>query len=257
MDKNGVVTFSEWTKGMAKYPLQGIGLLRNVDVLTNPGIVDIAQNTSEVLSTTGLVVAEVLDGGDVYSFESNGSSSVIYKNGVSLITSLGVARDLLIYKDYLIFTHGSQIGAYGPLSGSAQGWNSLTGTTSTGTLSNQRSSYYAKMLYGQDDIVYITGGPNVMSMTFTASGVAGVEPTVSFNESALDLPAGHYAVTLAEIGKFLAIGTQTGSSWVGQSNEGRIYTWDRVSASVRLPIIFNEDRIWQLYSHANRLSGRI
>ena len=38
MDKNGEVHFKDWFKGMARHPIYGFGLLKNVEVFENKGI---------------------------------------------------------------------------------------------------------------------------------------------------------------------------------------------------------------------------
>ena len=247
MDKNGRVVVSNWWDGMAKYPLLGHGLLRNVDVLTNPGVVSIAQDSALDFTPNGIIVAEVKESGNIWSLSDNGSASVLYKNGTAVETGLAQGRDMILFGDYLLITHGANVGAYGPLSSvSAAFFSALSGT-------GIDSTYNGKILFGQDDIVYITNGNSIASLTFSASGTPGVAPTATWNASALDLPAGHRATTLAELGRYLMIGTQTGASFAGLSTEGRVYPWDRTSSSVNLPVLLNEDRVHQMCSHANRL----
>lgn len=250
MEKNGVVTISEWYKGMAKYPLQGFGLFRNVDVTTNPGIVTIEKGASLDFTPDGIPVAYAKNGSDIWTLAYNDSTtSSLYKNGVVVQSGLSNARDLLIYNNYILVSYSNYVGVYGPLSsGSAQWWSDI----SAGALS-LNGSVGLPMIIGQDNIIYVGAGKYVATITFVSSGTPGTIPTVTVQSQALDLPDGNYATSIAEVGKFLAIGTQTAGIFQGPSNEGRVYLWDRVSASVLLPVRFNEDRVHALYSHANRL----
>lgn len=70
-------------------------------------------------------------------------------------------------------------------------------------------------LVGQDDVMYIGIGNLVRSYDGT-----------TFTSTALDLPEGESINCMAELGRFLALGT----------NQNKIYLWDRVGTTFELPI---------------------
>jgi hypothetical protein len=251
MYKDGVVTFADWFKGMVKHPVYGFGLLKNLEVFENKGIAKI--NNRTVLDTsitpTQLPLACIKDvNGNIYVATGETGAGVISKNGTALQSGLANVWDMKIYKDYLWVRHANVMSCYGPLTSAGAQWFGNVGL-------GFNANYRGNIIIGQDDTMYITNGNDISSMTVTAGGVVAVAPTISLNLSALDLPEGQFATCIAEYGRWLMIGTGGGGSYsqMGSFKTARIYPWDRVSASVQLPIIFNENGIQALVQHANRL----
>lgn len=251
MDKNGTVTFAEWEKGMAKHPIYGFELLQNIEAFDNPGIASLAPLPTSLDEFHRFPIACEKDiYGNFYYLEGITASGVLFKNSSSVQSSLGNTWDLKIWKDYLWIRHSTLLSAYGPLS---QGSNAQFFSGIKTGLSN---NYWGKMVVGQDDVLYICDGNNIASATGVSAGGIGVAPTISsWNASALDLPEGQYARTIIEYGKWLMIGTQGGQYYsdIGNFRVARVYPWDRVSSSVQLPIIFNENGIQQMATHGSRL----
>ena len=71
----------------------------------------------------------------------------------------------------------------------------------------------------------------------------------------MDLPEATYIVTMAELGKYLMIGTGGGPTWATRNTykKAAIYLWDRVSTSFNLPIQINENSVQQMFSDNNKL----
>ena len=249
MDKNEVITISDWNEGQSKFPLQGFGLLQNVEVFENKGIVKMSPVlTQSSLTATQLPIAYVKDTyGNYYHATGVTGTGTIYKNNTSIQSSLTNVFDMVIYKNYLWVRHSTVMSCYGPLNNSPQ-WFGNVGTGFT-------ESYWGKMIIGQDDIAYICNGNLIASFTVSTSGTPGVAPTISLNLSALDLPEGQFASTIIEYGSKLLIGASGGANYSDSSNfnNARLYPWDRVSASVTLPVIFNENGIQALIQNANRV----
>ena len=113
------VTFNSWPKGQTKHPINGNGLLRNVEVFENPGIVKLQPRSvlDSTITPTALPLAEEIDiYGNVYTATGETGQGTIYKNGVSIQSSLSNVWDIKIYKDYLWVRYSSVVSAYGPLS---------------------------------------------------------------------------------------------------------------------------------------------
>jgi hypothetical protein len=245
MKKDDTLIIQDWDKGQAESNLVGFQTMKCVEVFDTAGVVKIANRSLAKLSTppTALPVFYVEDTlGNYYYGLSSGK---VYKNDGTLIQDVAeTVWDAVVYKDYLLVTHGTFVSAYGPLSG-APAWNDewKSGLTS-GT--------YSKILVGQDDIIYIANGNSVATIT---SFTAGSPPTATLTLVALDLPEGVYIVTFAELGKFLMIGTCGASTWATRNNykKASIYLWDRVSTSFNLPIQINENSIQQMFSDNNKL----
>lgn len=254
MYKDEVVTISEWYKGMTKHPIMGFGLIQNAEVFENKGLAIPKRGMITTNKTANaLPIAYVADSTGIYHATSVTASGRIYKNGTSaIVTGLGDIYDIKIYKNYLWVRYQlagvSNLGAYGPLtSGSAQ-WFPAIITTFT-------PDYWGQMVVGQDDFLYSTNGNYVAKIEVTASGVVGVAPTLAgiTSVTALDLPDGQFATCITEYGTKIAIGT---TSFNGG---GRVYTWNRQfgtlgnSGIADLPIVFDENGVFQLYSHKNKL----
>lgn len=255
MDKNGEVHFKDWFKGMARHPIYGFGLLKNVEVFENKGIAKLKNRFTVDTNITPLALplGEVYDEyGGVYTLTGETGSGVCYKNGVSIQGGLHSTRDLKIYKDYLWVRHANVISAYGPLNNAPQWFgNVVTGLN---------SDYNGALLVGQDDFLYTTNGNGVTKLEVTSSGTPTVAPVMVVNTT-LDLPDGQYASCLAEFGTKIAIGTHGGSSYTARGSFpiARIYTWNRQAGTLGnpgladLPVIFNENGVNAIIQHANKL----
>lgn len=256
MDKNGVVTFSDWGKGQVKHPIYGFGNVRNVEVFENKGIARL-RNRSQLdssITVTALPIAEVYDiYGNTYTLTGYSGAGTCYKNGTSIAAGLTNAWDMVIYKDYLFVRHSTVMSCYGPLSSGGAQWFA---SADTGYASYHRGA----LLVGQDDYLY-SGNGNYVSRTSVTAAAVGVVPTISTNLTALDLPDGQYVTCLEEYGTKIVIGTQGGSTYEARSSStnARIYAWNRQLGTLGnpgladLPVIFSENGINAIKQHANKL----
>lgn len=248
MDKNGILTINDWYKGMTKHPVLGFGRIQNAEIHDQKGIITPKKGfTTSSKSATSLPIADVID---IYGNEYWATRTIVYKNNNSnIITGLTNIYDIKVYKNYLWVRYGTSLGAYGPLdSGSAQWFPAIS--------SSFQSDAWGQMVVGQDDYLYSTNGNYIARIHVDSSGTPGVAPTIAganTSLTALDLPDGNISTCIVEYGTKLAIGTYT------PNGGGRIYTWNRQAGTLGnpgladLPVIFNENGVYQLYSHANKL----
>jgi hypothetical protein len=252
MDKNGVVTISDWQKGASTSPYFGFGAIQNCEVFETPGVLKVAKKLTTQLSTTQITVARLqASNGDFYVLTRGlAGTSTLYKNGVSFTNVDGNAWDMIEYKGYLIISSNTGLHTYG-----------ITTTTAYFSLwkTGLTSSYYIKMIVGQDDKVYLTNGNYIATITDFVAGSFSVAPTATLTLSALDLKDGQYAVTIQELGRNIMIGTQGGSAWYARGGQrvANIYPWDRTSGTLGnpgladLPISLNECGIHAMLSVNN------
>lgn len=257
MYKDGILTIKDWQKGMVKHPIYGFGVLKNVEVFENPGILKLKNRVVNTGDTyAGLPCAEVYDiYGNIYTFggETGLSSGTVYKNGASIQSSLSNPWDLKIYKDYLWVSNSSVLSCYGPLSSGGAQWfgNVLTGFD---------ASSCGQLLVAQDSFLYRLNGNLVSKIEVTSSGTVGVAPSLSVATS-LDMRDGEYATCITEYGTKVVIGTTTSSTYASRNNlpGARLYTWNRQAGTLGnpgladLPVIFNENGINAVIQHANKL----
>lgn len=255
MYKDGVLTIGDWTKGMGDSPLVGFSTVANCEVFDVPGVLRIANRTIDASQGqqvySGLPVARLKDiYGNVYHLTDDGKFWINYTSFVSLA---GTPWDMVIFKDYILITHGTSITAYGPLSDAGKvpfpAWK--------GGLSG---NYYAKLLVEEDivnggDAVYICNGNSIAKLSQFVAGATGMAPTAVLDLTTLPLPDGQFAVTMAPLGTNIMIGTQAGSSWFTRNNfkVANIYPWDKVATSYNRPVILNESSVQAMISDNNRL----
>lgn len=252
--KDGRLTITDWQKGQALSPFLGFATMRNCEVFDNPGIVKISKQMESdpfyAFTPQGLPIKRLkASNGDDYMITSSitgGGSNSIFKNGIFLTTITGGSNhDMIEYNGYILVSFSGGLFAYGI--------NTLriTQTFKTGLT----SAYYLKMIVGQDNIVYITNGNNIASLTNFVAGTSGTDPTATLNTSALDLPDGQYAVTMVELGRNLLIGTQGGTNWSQRVNQrvANIYPWDRVSASFNIPVQIQENGVHAMIAINNQV----
>lgn len=255
MDKNGVLTISEWYKGQTRHPVSGFGLIQNLEVFDFAGIAKPERAlTNTNISVDTLPIAEVYDTyGNIYTATGAFASGKVYKNGTLLQSGLSSLVDLIIYRDYLWIRSANVINAYGPLNNAPQWFgNVVTG------LDSQASP---KFLTAQDGFIYATNGNSIAKLDVTSSGTPTVAPTVSANLTALDLIDGQYATTMEVHGNFIAIGTSTNPSYFSRNNQkgANIYTWNRQLGTLGNPglastcVQLNESGVNAMVQYNNKL----
>jgi len=246
MYKDGLLTISKWYEGMVKSPILGFGRLQNAEIFYQKGIITPKKGlitTSKIASA--LPIAKVIDqyGNEYWANNSSNSTvGVVYKNNNNIAGALANIYDIKVYKNYLWVRYGTSLGAYGPLNSGSAAWFPAIS-------SSFQSDAWGQMVVGQDDYLYSTNGNYIAKIEVTASGTPSVAPTISANLTALDLKDGEIASCICEYGTKLMIGTLS----------GKIYPWNRQLGTLGnpgladLPVDFNENGVYQLYSHANKL----
>ncbi len=212
MDKNGVLTISDFQKGQADSPYLGFDTMRAVDITSTPGVAKISYRTEELtgFSAIGLPVAYCYDNnGNYYQLvaDTGSGNALFYKNGSNVSSLTGRGWDMVYYKGYILIRHGSQLSAYET--------NYASPTLFQGWKSGYSQTYYGKMLVSKNDgNVYIADGTSIKRISDFVAGSAGVAPTATA-DTAIALITGYAATTIAELGSRLMVGTQTDNSiWI-------------------------------------------
>lgn len=238
------IIISNWEQGIARSPREGFADMRNIEIDSNSGFVEIGFKTVKGTAT----VEEVkwfaqnsdtpaqffaLDGfGNFYRSNDSGLNwSHISDRG-------GFGEGMVYWKDYVLVTENTIMSAYGPLSGTP------AFTTVLGSSFDSLTSF-KPALVGQDDIVYIGNDYKIATLQEKA-GTAFVpdnSDTFTFQSNALDLPTGFRIKTLDELGTDLLIGAGKGNAGASQAKIGDIFPWDRISDSFNLPLRFGESGI--------------
>lgn len=261
MDKNGTLTIKDFQAGIADSPLLGFSKMNNVEVFEKQGVAKIQFGTALSFSPASLPVAIVRDNfGNIYvgcefgQFYVNG----VLKNSSQAIYDMKIIIDPVTLVSYLMITRQTDVALWGPINSATA--SIFSGWHGDGTPSPTFANGYAKpIIIGQDNFVYFGNGNKIASFELSKfhSQPDGIPPTldVVINPSALTLTQGHYVRCMAELGKYLMIGSQGGSSFYDSENVkvGSIFPWDRTSTTFNLPVIFHENGINQLLQINNML----
>ena len=239
MQEDGSILISEFQKGVGQSAFLGTESIIGCDITDTPGILKIKeapQKGAELINTVshGLCVAKAIDNNGVTFYVSDTS---LIAEEITWQSNFTQGCDVAVWNDSFTIVSYQQSGTgYIGIYSSTSKWSPAKIGGLTGT-------HYIKLLMGQDGYCYFTNGQYVGRIT-NISESAGVI-TVTSTSNALDLNKGVYAVTLAELGANLLIGTQRGSVWSSKGNYSgaNIYPWDRVSSSFRLPVQLRENGI--------------
>ena len=255
MYKDGILTISDWTKGMGDSAYTGFANISNCEVFDTPGIAKMAYSAINAGSTsmTDIPVAQVRDSyGSIFVLSFDGK---VYKNGTLSTTIGGTGYDLCIYNDYLIVsTYTTGIGklhAYGPLNNAPQWFTNWQTGFNTG------KNYYMKLIPAKDGNLYITSADSIGKISNFSGGIPAVTPTAISNTSVMLLPTNNACVTAVEVGSYMLIGTQglTGS-WSSRNNSSvaNLYLWDKADTKpTSLTGSLNENSIQSMISYGNRV----
>lgn len=264
MDKNGNITISNPQKGVANSAILGNEAIIGCEIFQEPGVLKIQNalvadssdvNNPSYVTLTGFPVADVnnvnpagtaqrtvvTDSGQIFS----GANANILMNTASF------GWDACVWNsEFTVVSYAAGgVGYLGCVYHDQYGGVSWFGAR-VGSLD---ATHYIKLLMGQDGYMYFTNGNKIGRITNLVNVAGTVTMTATTN--ALDLPAEVYAVTLAELGSNLLIGTQRGTSYGNRGTYAvaNIYPWDRTSSSFRLPVTIAENGMNAMISHRNQV----
>ena len=244
MYKDGVLTISDWSKGIGQSPYVGFGTIQNVDVTHRPGSAVIGNKNNLLYSHAALPIAGIFDALGYLWTGTDSTNGELYRNGVLYTTGVTARiKDMKIFNDVLFITrYQGSVDVLGPLSGAA---NYTANKWKTGLL----NGYSGFMLPAQDDAVYIANKNVVAKISgITSTPIVGG----TFTASALDLPDDKEITVMAELGNYIAIAVRHKAYPIGGS-PAQIYLWDRVSSSFKIPTSISERSIDTMITVNNRL----
>ena len=241
-------------KGIAPHPLVGIGHIRNLDILTNPGSVRLNNLTAKQSSTTitGQINWQRIDpiSGKVYAIDSNGVVYTANNAGGSWTViagnSGGSGEGLEIWKGYLITTGTTGLDAYGPLA-SSPSWHNNFGSTG---LDFTQGEQFCPMLRSIDYSLYIGNGKYVSRLQENVAPFApGTPGSYTYTQQAITLADNYQVTALRDLGVNLMIGT----NYLNSSTLADIFPYPRNTLVLGLPIRIVENGIRAMYNLGNRL----
>lgn len=242
------LVIKDFQKGIADSPYLGFADMRNVDVITKPGIAQIGYLTSKVSSTTvtGLVKWFVQDPttGNLYALDDTGKLYRSTTNGSTWThisgntTTDAHGNGLAVWKSHVFVARDTKLDV---LKISDNTWYNDWQTLTSDIL-------FHPMLVAQDDFLYIGCGNVIASVADDFA--AGTPPTGTFTSSALDLPSHYRIKCLAELGNKIFIGTWVAS---GTKKIADIFPWDPSEDTFNLPLRLAENGINQIINYSNNL----
>jgi hypothetical protein len=267
MDKNGNITISNPQKGIANSSILGNEAIIGCEIFEEPGVLKIQSaleadssdiNDPGYMTISGVPVADVTNyntvGELVRTVLTESGQLMSGGNANFLIASnLSQGWDACVWNSSYTVVSYAQSGTgyigviyHDPTDENTTNWNPAEVGSLTGT-------HAIKLLKGADGKMYFTNGRYIgyiENITGTGSSI-----TVTSTSNALDLKEGVFAVTMAELGSRLMIGTQQGYSYATrQDYQGAdIYPWDRTSSSFSLPVKIDENGMNAMISHRNQV----
>ncbi len=245
-------------KGMASHPLLGIGLLRQIDVSTYPGLARLNPESRKVSSTTVValpqwIVQNPKNTDELFALDSAGQVYTSTNAGISWSTvggetSGGLGQGMAIWKNYLFVARATTLDVYGPLGGSPS-WSNSWKTDLDAT------NDFHTMLASLDDNLYICCGRYIYKISELTTFLPGTSSTYSTTAHAITLPANYNAKCLADFGSNLMIGTWLGSSpsFYTMPKSADIFPYNRSTLTLGLPIRLNENGVHAMITVNNRL----
>lgn len=265
MDKNGNITISNPQKGIANSAILGNEAIIGCEIFDEPGVLKIQSaleadssqiNNTGYMTISGVPVADVSNYNSVNAVQrtvltESGQLMSVSNADFLMASNLSQGWDVCIWNSMYTVVSYAQSGTgyigviYHDPSTSSASWHAAKVGSLTGV-------YAIKLLMGQDGYMYFTNGQYIGKITDITGGSS---PTVTSTSNALDLKKGIYAVSMAELGSRLMIGTQRGYSYSQRHNftGADIYPWDRVSSSFNLPVRVNENGMNAMISHQNQI----
>lgn len=232
--KREVLEIKDWQSGVSSSPYSGISVIANLDVSKSGALL---MNNKPVAS------ASTIDGYIKYwakyndTFYGQTSSGKIYQSTDNCVTwtllsgnslSRASGNGLTVYKNKLYAAREVALDTYDLITGTwATGYS---GFFNIGAFNGVHT-----LFVGQDDIMYMANGNTVASFNGT-----------SWNQNALDLPAGYSITSFSEQGQMLLIGTVHTSK-----RRADIFPWDRVSPSFDIPVRIGENGVYQMIEKDN------
>lgn len=252
MYQKGVLTISEWAKGVQDSPTLGFGSINNCEIFETPGTLKIAPASLNLFASSSpdsLPIGFTEDpNGNQYTITSNGTLYKISGGTLfSLQTGLTNAQDIKFYRDYVWISYGTSVGLYGPTSSGLAQWFP--------TLVTSLSSSYKKFTICQDDAIYMTNGTNIKYMSGFAPALPAVSPTVTFSTTGWSIPgsytpSGGALTTTQSISTFI----EYNRNLVIGTTLGNVYQWDRADTQLTdVPFKISSGGIKQFATKENRL----
>ena len=251
------IVISDFDKGIGPSVYLGFGDIRNLDILSSPGVATLNNKVTKrsgtiVDSTVNWFVRDPVNTGSLVAYDAGGSFYNTNDSGstwgeLAGAPASGGGQGAVIWKNYLVSAYASKLVLYGTLTSTAiwrDSWKTI----------DQDNSWHPMIISRNDGKIYGGAGRYLFSLE-EASGQtfdAGNPNTYTFTQQALDLPAGYSIKTLEELGNNLMIGTIAAAGH-GALKIADIFPWDRSSVSFNLPLSLNVNGVHALLTVNNIL----
>jgi len=257
MNKTEPLIISNWQTGIGKSSVDGLfSDMQCVDIYSEPGLLKpgFIGNKESSTTVTGFpkwILSNTGSATDVYAYDdvnklykATSPTAADWAVQSGNTTTSGSGNGMAIWKGYVITARNTALDAFNIAS---PGWSNGWG----GSL---ESNGYHHMIVGQDDILYIANGRYIASVKENAGQTfdPATSATFTFNNYALDLPAGYQVRCLEEFGTYLMAGTVLNAT-LSAKRTADIFPWDRISDSFEVPIKLNDNGVAQMINTGSEL----
>ena len=261
IDKQNNIILANWQTGIAYSPFYddkaGFADMRNMENTIVPGVLSLgvlaAKQTADTVSNPpGWMVLNANTNLNAYALDTSGKvytapstwTSWTHVTG-NTVTGTYLGCGMAIWKGYLFIARDTNLDVYDLTSA----W-----TTSFQTLN---ASPFHMLYTSVDDKLYICNGRYISSLTEVTTFNPASAPTYTWTAAAITLPTGYTAMTLADLGASLFVGTVFGTGDISVTNKrlkkADIFPYLRSSLTLGIPVKIQEFGVNQMLEVNNEL----
>lgn len=247
-------------QGIASSPHVGFQDIRNLDIVSIPGVVTLNNLISKASSTTVVTTVQWLvknpaTPAECYALDTAGK---VYKStdyGASWALMTGNTQTschgngLMIWKNYLIVARDAFLDVCGD--GTATGITNSNWTNGWKAIDSD-VLWHPMIVSSNDGKLYGGAGRYVFSLDEETTFVPATASTYTFTQQALDLPSNYRIKCLEELGNNLMCGTWQGTN-VYDLRVADIFPWDRSSISFGQPVKMNVEGVHAMLNTGSSL----
>lgn len=260
MVKDNFLVINAPREGIAQSPHIGFADVRNLDIYSIPGVVQLnnilaKKSASTVTGQPNWSVRHPVTTGEVYELDAAG---VVYKSTDSGVTwavlsgssaTSAHGNGLWIWKNYLFVARDALLDVCGD--GTATGITAANWTLGWKTIDSD-VLWHPMLTSNNDSKLYGGAGRFVYSLEELTTFAPGSGATYTFTQQALDLPASYRIKCIEELGNNLMLGTWQGTN-IYDIRKADIFPWDRSSTSFGQPIPLNTFGVHAMLNTGNQL----
>lgn len=260
MAKDNALIINAPRTGIAQSPHVGVADVRNLDIYSVPGVVQlnnilVKKSGTTVVAQINWMVRHPITTTEVYAIDNAGTVYKSTDTGATWAVLSGTSstnahgNGMWIWKNYLFVARDALLDVCGD--GTATGITSSNWTLGWKTIDSD-VLWHPMLTSKNDSKLYGGAGRFVYSIEELTTFAPGTGASYTFTQQALDLPASYRIKCIEELGNNLMLGTWQGTN-VYDIRIADIFPWDRSSTSFGQPVQMAEFGVHAMLNVGNSL----